>query len=171
MLTLRLQEILIPSTSHLGNSNHNFFLLDGVPVLKQEEMASFDPLKIKKLEVVARTFYTGPVAHYGIVSYSTYDGDLAGFQLPSNAIVTDYPGFLYERSFYSPVYQTEDEMNSRLPDFRNVLEWEPKLRTNEGKQLIDFYTSDLPGKYLILAEGISKEGTCGSATEMITVKK
>ena len=146
-------------------------LLDGVPVLKQEEMALFDPLKIKKLEVMARTFYTGPVAHYGIVSYSTYDGDLAGFQLPSNAIITDYPGFLYERSFYSPAYQAEQDLSSRLPDFRNVLEWEPKVRTNDGKQLIDFYTSDLPGKYLIVAEGISKNGTCGSGTGMITVKK
>jgi len=146
-------------------------LLDGVPVLKQEEMAVFDPLKIKKLEVVARKFYTGQVPHFGIISYSTYDGDLAGFQLPSTAIVTDHPGFLYERSFYSPAYQTEQEINNRLPDFRNVLEWEPRLKTKEGKQLIDFYTSDLPGKYLIVVEGISKEGLCGSSTEVITVKK
>ncbi|HEV8507747.1 MAG TPA: hypothetical protein VGQ53_20190 [Chitinophagaceae bacterium] len=146
-------------------------LLDGVPVLKQDEMALFDPLKIKKVEVVARTFYTGPVAHYGIVSYSTYDGDLAGFQLPSNAIVTDYPGFLYERSFYAPTYETEQEISSRMPDFRNVLEWDPKVRTKEGEQSINFYTSDLPGKYLIVVEGISKDGTCGSATQMISVKK
>ena len=146
-------------------------LLDGVPVMKPEEMALFDPLKIKKLEVMARTFYTGPVPHYGIVSYSTYDGDRAGLPLPSNAIVTDYPGFLYERSFYSPRYQTEQQINSRMPDFRNVLEWEPKLETKEGEQVLDFYTSDLPGKYLIVVQGISKDGTCGSATEMITVKK
>jgi len=146
-------------------------LLDGIPVLKQEEMAEFDPLKIKTLEVVARKFYTGQVAHFGIVSYSTYDGDLAGFQLPSTAIVTDHTGFLYERSFYSPVYETEKEISNRLPDFRNVLEWEPRLKTKDGKQVIDFYTSDLPGKYLIVVEGISKEGSCGSATEMITVKK
>jgi hypothetical protein len=146
-------------------------LLDGVPVLKPQEMALFDPLKIKKLEVVARTFYTGAGAHYGIVSYSTYDGDLAGFSLPSTAIVTEYPGFLYERSFYSPVYQTEAQINSRLPDFRTVLEWEPTLRTKEGEQSINFYTSDVPGKYLIVAEGISKDGLCGSATRIITVTK
>lgn len=146
-------------------------LLDGVPVLKQEEMALFDPLKIKKLEVEARTFYIGPTVYYGIVSYSTYDGDLAGFPLPANAVETDYPGFLYERSFYSPAYETEQEINSRLPDFRNVLEWEPKLKTKEGKRSVNFYTSDLPGKYLILVEGISKNGSCGSAMQMITVKK
>jgi hypothetical protein len=146
-------------------------LLDGVPVLKPGEMALFDPLKIKKLEVMARTFYTGPVAHYGIVSYSTYDGDLAGWQLPSNAIVTDYPGFLFERSFYSPVYQTDQDINSRMPDFRNVLEWKPRLRSKAGEESIKFYTSDLPGQYLIVVEGISKDGACGSATEIITVKK
>ena len=146
-------------------------LLDGVPVSKPGEMALFDPLKIKKIEVVARTFYTGPVAHYGVLSYSTYDGDLAGFQLPSTAIVTEYPGFLYTRAFYSPVYQTEEQINSRMPDFRNVLDWEPNLTTKEGQESTNFYTSDLPGKYLIVVEGISKEGSCGSAAEMITVRK
>jgi uncharacterized protein YfaS (alpha-2-macroglobulin family) len=86
--------------------------------------------------------------------------------------VTNYPGFLYERSFYSPVYQTEEQVQSRLPDFRNVLYWEPKLKTNEkGKQLINFYTSDLPGKYVIVAEGISKEGPCGTASGTIVVEK
>ena len=147
-------------------------LLDGVPVMKPQEMVSFDPLKIKKLEVIARTFYTGPVAYHGIVSYSSYEGDLAGSKLPPDAIVTNYPGYLYERSFYSPVYQTEEQVQSRLPDFRNVLYWEPKLKTNEkGKQLINFYTSDLPGKYVIVAEGISKEGSCGTASGTIIVKK
>jgi hypothetical protein len=58
-----------------------------------------------------------------------------------------------------------------MPDFRNVLEWDPKVRTKEGEQSINFYTSDLPGKYLIVVEGISKDGTCGSATQMISVKK
>jgi hypothetical protein len=58
-----------------------------------------------------------------------------------------------------------------MPDFRNVLEWEPKLTTKEGTQSIDFYTSDLPGKYLVVAEGISKEGSCGSGVEVISVRK
>ncbi|MFI5185246.1 MAG: hypothetical protein ACHQF0_00820 [Chitinophagales bacterium] len=147
-------------------------LLDGIPVFKAGEIMSLDPLKIKKMEIVGRSFYTGPVVHTGIVSYSTYDGTLAGLTLSSNAIVTDYPGFLYERSFYSPVYQTQQELQGRLPDFRNVLDWEPELKTGiDGKHLIGFYTSDLPGKYIIVAEGISREGFCGSASAVITVKK
>ena len=147
-------------------------LLDGLPVFKADEIISFDPLKLKKMEIVTHTFYTGPVAHAGIVSYSTYDGTPGGFTLPSNAIVSDYPGFLYERSFYSPAYETQQELQSRIPDFRNVLDWEPEVKTNgEGKHLISFYTSDLPGKYLIVAEGISKNGLCGSASAVITVKK
>jgi hypothetical protein len=53
-----------------------------------------------------------------------------------------------------------------------VLDWESRLKTNEkGKQSINFYTSDLPGKYVIVAEGISKEGLCGAASGIIMVKK
>jgi hypothetical protein len=147
-------------------------LLDGIPIFKADEIISFDPLKIKKMEIVTHTFYTASGVHSGIVSYVTYDENSAGIKLPSNAIATDYPGFLYDRSFYSPVYRTQQELENRLPDFRNVLHWEPGIKTDDvGKHSISFYTSDLPGRYIIVAEGISKEGLSGTVSAFITVKK
>ena len=146
-------------------------LLDGLPVSKPDDMVSFDPLKINKLEVVAHTYYTGPVANYGIISFTTYEGISSDLKLPPDAIVTDYPGYLFERTYYSPAYQTEQKKQNRLPDFRNVLDWESSVRTGiDGAQSVNFYTSDLPGNYLIVVEGISKDGLCGSATATITVK-
>ena len=147
-------------------------LLDGVPVSNADQMIEFDPLKIQKLQVVARTFYTGPVAHAGIVAYSTYHGDLAGFKLPANALVTNYPGLAYERAFYSPSYVSAAARTSHQPDFRNVLQWEPQIKTDQnGKAVSTFYTSDIPGKYLILVEGISPSGLAGSAWQVLNVHR
>ena len=147
-------------------------LLDGVPVFKADGMISYDPLKVSKMEIVTHTFYTGPVAHRGIVSYTTYDGSLDGFKLSYDAVVADFNGFLYRRTFYQPKYETEQQLKNRLPDFRNVLDWEPQLRTDgEGKHSLSFYTSDLPGNFVIVVEGITKEGLCGTVSKFITVKK
>jgi uncharacterized protein YfaS (alpha-2-macroglobulin family) len=63
-------------------------------------------------------------------------------------------------------------MQSRLPDFRNVLYWSPEVITNEnGKQTVEFYTSDLPGKYVVVVQGITANGIAESATTAIEVKK
>jgi hypothetical protein len=146
-------------------------LLDGVPVFNADPIVSMDPLKIKSLEVVTRSFYTGPASHAGIVSFTTYDGTLGGFSLPASAIVKEYPGLLYERSFYSPAYETAGDAASRIPDFRNVLYWNPSLNTGTPQAWADFFTSDIPGNYLISVEGIAKDGSCGTGSTWITVHK
>ena len=65
-------------------------LLDGLPVFDLNKLMALDPLRIKKLEVVPRKYYYGSIVCYGIVSFSTYDGKMAGYQLPVNALVIEY---------------------------------------------------------------------------------
>ncbi|MEJ7664689.1 MAG: hypothetical protein WKG07_36830 [Hymenobacter sp.] len=42
---------------------------------------AFDPLKIQQLDVLTTQYFLGPIAHKGIISYTTYKGDLGGFHL------------------------------------------------------------------------------------------
>jgi len=76
-----------------------------------------------------------------------------------------------QRIFYSPDYASEAAISSRLPDFRNVLYWSPAINTNEkGQGSISFYTGDIPGKYLVEIQGISKDGYAGSSSFTFSVK-
>ena len=54
-------------------------LLDGIPVFDVDKIIAYDPLKVRKLEVVAARYYRGPINAYRIVSLTTYSGDLPGF--------------------------------------------------------------------------------------------
>lgn len=144
-------------------------LLDGVPVFNTDKIISFDPLKVKKLEVVTRKQYHNASVYSGIVSYTTYKGDLGGFQLEPDAIVIPYEGLQFEREFYSPSYTTEEQQSSRIPDYRNVLYWKPDIQMKDKADL-SFYTSDIPGKYVIIVEGIDSAGSAGSAVSFIEVK-
>ncbi len=118
-------------------------LLDGVPVFNTDKIMGYDPLKIKQLDVVSSRFISGNMVYQGIVSYHTYRGDMHGFRLDPQALMQEYEGLQLQREFYCPTYAAQEERNSRLPDFRNLLYWAPDIHTAaDGKSKVAFYTSD-----------------------------
>ncbi len=151
--------------------NNPLVLLDGTPVFDINKIVSYDPLKVKKVEVVAERYHFGSLTSDGIVSYTTYKGNLEGFTLDPNDLVLDYEGLQKQRIFYSPQYDSDDARQNRLPDFRRVLFWKPDVSTDgNGKGALSFYTGDVPGQYLIIAEGLSASGAAGSNSIIFSVK-
>ncbi len=152
--------------------NDPLVLIDGVPVFDIDKfMTNVDPLKINKLEVVERKYFFGYQSFDGILNFTTYKGDLAGYELDPHAIATDYEGLQLQRKFYSPRYETEELSGSHLPDFRNLLFWAPEIKTNiYGKQEEGFYTSDLPGRFAIMVQGLDASGMTGSQVLLFDVK-
>lgn len=138
-------------------------LVDGVPIPDFNDIIRFDPLKLYKIEIVAKRYLLGDSVYSGIINYSTYNGDLSGFPLARNAYILDYEGLQLHREFYSPLYETRDQQTSRIPDMRNILYWSPDITMNPvGKSEISFYTSDLPGRYTVAVQGITTAGQAGS---------
>ena len=165
---------------HLAAANENtrrlfdqepLVLLDGVPVFDIDKFMNFDPLKIKKLEVVTRRYFLGGSFFEGIANWTTYNGDLANFELDPHATIIDYEALQLKREFYSPVYETEEQRSSHFPDFRNVLFWSPNITTIQGKQQLSFYSSDLPGKYIIVLQGLTNDGKSGYSVTTFDVRK
>ncbi len=147
-------------------------LLDGVPVAKTNAIVAFNPLLVRQLDVVTRKYFLGNQTYDGIVSYTTYKGDMGGLELNPASIQVEYEGLQLEREFYSPVYETPQQIESRLPDFRNVLYWSPKINVNGNeKQMVGFYTSELEGNFAVTVQGNADNGLAGSKTIFITVKK
>lgn len=145
-------------------------LLDGVPIFDVGRIISFDPLKIKKIDVVTQRYYHGKMVNHGIVSYKTYQGDLAGFQLDPAALVVEYEGLQLKRQFYSPIYDNPNNRN-RLPDFRNVLYWSPDVATDSnGKAQLTFYSSEIPGTYAVVLCGITRDGYAGSSVSTFSIR-
>jgi hypothetical protein len=147
-------------------------MIDGVPLFGSDKILRYDPLKIQKIDVVNTRYFYGPSLFPGIVNFTSYEGNLPDFELNPFALVVDYNGIEYQRQFYQPQYETADQVNSRVPDFRNVLTWEPNLTTNEeGKAKLKFYTSDQPGTYRVDVQGIAEDGSVGSGTAWFVVEK
>jgi hypothetical protein len=161
------------------NSAENLFfqtdplvLVDAVPIFNFNTFLQFDPLKMKTVDVVTRRYILGNSIFEGILNWKTYTPALTNYEFPSNVSVLDYEGLQIEREFYAPAYNTAEALSSHLPDFRNVLQWKPSIQLNgNNKTTIEFYTSDLPGKYAVVVQGLSQNGLCGSKIITFEVKK
>lgn len=146
-------------------------LLDGIPVFDIEKLVALNPLKIKRIDVVAAKFFTGSIENNGVVSFITYDGDLGGYSLDSGALSIKFDGVQLQRKFYSPEYIDEQAKKSRTPDLRNVLLWQPNITLNKNlKTSYSFYTSDFKGTYAVVLQGVSQAGTPLSSKLLFTVK-
>jgi hypothetical protein len=164
--------IVIDEVHETAMRSDPMILLDGVPLFDADDIMNFDPRKIRKLEVVTRPYYLGPVTMQGIVSYSTYAGDLAGFQLDPSTLKIDYEGLQLAREFYSPQYENQKQRLDRTPDHRTLLYWSPQVITDDqGATQIEFFTSDLEGNYVIDIQGITNNGIPGSSSTTFYVKR
>ena len=165
---------LLPVFDQLQNqyfTGEPLLLIDGVPALNTDMLMAYDPLKIRKLEVVSRRYFLGNMFFEGIVHFVTYKGKLEGYELDPRATVIDYDGLQAQRNFYSPVYETAQQRESRLPDFRNLLYWDPAVKTTaSGRQELSFYSSDIPGDYIVVVQGLTANGQTGTASMLLHVK-
>lgn len=70
-----------------------------------------------------------------------------------DSVVYKLRGRYYTKEFYVADYS---KYNPPLPETLSTLYWNPLVQTNEkGEAVIDFYTNDLKGRLILVAEGIT----------------
>jgi len=144
-------------------------LLDNIPVMDHELMASYNPLLVRKVEVYLGRYLFGGQLFEGMISFSTYNYDYPSITFGEETQLFDFEGTQGYRYFYSPVY--EEGNSTRMPDFRHTLLWEPSIESKGQKELvIPFYTSDMPGSYRVTVEGIGVDGSVVSTSCVFEVK-
>ena len=89
-------------------------------------------------------------------------GILDAWNTPKGINKFKIPVFATSKVHYSPNYETLKPEDSRKPDLRSVLHWQPLLATDSlGTATTSFYNADNVGGMVIVVEGISKDGKVG----------
>lgn len=147
-------------------------LLDGVPIFDADEIIALDPLKIEKIETVRTRFAKGILDCQGIVSYTSYTGDMAGHSLQKYASVTQYDGLQAKKVYHFPTYMNAYERKNPTPDFRNTLFWKTNISDAElSLGTIPFYCGDDADDYEVRINGISASGEAYSSEATFRVKR
>jgi len=134
-------------------------LLDGVPVYNHEDILQYNPLYIKTINIYDGRYTFSGENFEGIVSFLTREGDLPFFQLSAGAQLFNYDCPQLPASFKTSDYSVAQIKNSRKPDFRHTLYWNPFVEFNKDSPVnLSFYTSDLCGEFKVTVEGITTDG-------------
>lgn len=148
-----------------------FLIVDGIPAVDHEAVLAIPNTQVEKISLVNSRYYIADMCLEGIIDISTIQGNLKATGMSIPGLRQEFAAPLAGSDFQSPEYLTDDQKNSRIPDCRNTLYWNPGIRTDKnGEAIAEFYTSDEPGEYLIVAEGITDEGLHESASLLITVE-
>lgn len=151
--------------------NNPLVLLDGIPVFDLNKLMQYDPLKVRKLDVVHRRYSIGNYSFDGILNFVTYEGNINQYPLDRNAVVVDYEGLQLKREFYSPDYDTLQENPTTIPDFRTQLKWVNDIRLSPQQTLnLPLFSSDMKGRFLLVLQGLTDKGECLEAQTVFEVK-
>jgi hypothetical protein len=162
---------LIYSLEEASSSTNPFVLVDGVPVNDHNAVLKINPEEIEQIKVLNTKFFIQDIVLEGIVDFTTIQGNLNTPVLGIPVFRQEFEALQPASLFYSPEYSSASQKESRIPDFRNTLYWNPNVRTDKsGTAKVDFFTSDEAGNYDILIEGFTSEGFKGSARSVISVR-
>lgn len=145
--------------------------VDGVPVDDAGQIASLDPEFVEQIDVVRERYLVGDYLFHGIVNIITKAGDFSAVTLPEYAARTFYRVIDPVERFISPDYSAAGREQTRIPDFRNTLWWAPSVASgNDERTTFEFWTSDIPGEYVIRVNGTTKNGAPVATEKIIRVE-
>jgi hypothetical protein len=151
--------------------NPALVLVDGVPVRNIGKLLDIPSKFMEKIDMINVRYFYADFVFDGIISFVTKKGNLSDLGYDDSVFRQVFEGCSEAQEFYSPSYDTDSLRKSHLPDFRNTLFWDPDINTgNGGKTNIEFYTSDEPGEYMIIVEGITSNGKPVSGRSSFLVK-
>lgn len=148
-------------------------LLDGIPVKNIDYIMNLKPADIEQIDVISserllRKF--GIQGQYGVFAIYSKTGELYDKNVLGNKKLKIQG--LTEMDDYKPkVYVKDANHKDRIPDFRPVLYWNPHLKTNSnGKAIVEFYTSDETGKFIIEIDVMTQTGKTAGTTKSLIVE-
>ena len=159
------------NAKHVDILGYNpLLLINGVPVLNSEIFLQTNVADIERIEIIYSIYYFGRIRFDGILNLITKKGT-CNIDLGSEATRMTYHFMEPEKKFNVPDYSNPAQYNSRTPDFRTTLYWNPQVIPDKnGRARLEFYTSDDTGDYIIDVEGYTDTGARLKETCNITVK-
>jgi hypothetical protein len=147
----------------INNKRPRFYVDD---IYLEDEIVKYLPIK----DIVKVEIYYNPVNLISIITRTGFGSFHHEFVRNINGRITPrIRGFSQARQFYSPAYPLAEQEIAEKPDQRPTLYWEPYLILENDSAVLEFYASDMPGNYRVIAEGISRTGKIIYGTTLLNV--
>ncbi|WP_143099966.1 hypothetical protein [Robiginitalea myxolifaciens] len=152
------------------NTDPALVLIDGVYIPDVDLIRNFDARLIKRIKVLRDPLVLGGLPYQGVVYFETFEGDFAeNYQAP-NALNTTLDLPQPQKLYFRQQHGVEGSEYESVPDFRNILLWEPELTIDGPELFLKGFTSDLTGTFEVVLEGFTTYGKPISVRTRFMVK-
>lgn len=141
--------------SQYSSDGETFSLVDGVLINEARRILNIKPEELNRVDVINLNYYYHGYNLGRIIDICTRKGDLSALDFNPDIFRQHYHFSQVSATFINPNYSADSIKNSTIPDFRNVLYWNPVLSDETG---LSFYTSDESATYCIVVKGINQHG-------------
>jgi len=132
------------------------FFINGIPIWSHKKILEMNPRQIENIKVVASRYYIKGLVMDGIIDIKINDDYFKEMSFPLSYTRQPYLFYAKTDTFTPIIHNTNDTITNRMPDYRNLLHWEPVINTDaNGIAKISFYTGDKSIDYHIVIQGIS----------------
>lgn len=134
--------------------------LDGMNMGSDYNLDNINVFNVESVEILKPGFNSsvyGTLGINGVIIITSKRGGSAGYTRFAPGIITYAPGgYPTIKEFYSPKYDGPTDL---LNDFRTTVYWSPQVITDDqGKGSFNYFTTDQPGTYRMVLEGIDLQG-------------
>ncbi|MBT8222920.1 MAG: hypothetical protein KJN96_07095, partial [Eudoraea sp.] len=120
------------------NNDPALVLIDGVMIRDHASIRDFDARRIEKIEMIRDQFQLADQAYQGMMVVSTYEGDYADSFRRKNSSIAELHMAQPEKNYFIQEYSEGGK--ARVPDYRNILLWQPHLALDSEAIDLEFYT-------------------------------
>ncbi|MBO0343573.1 MAG: Ig-like domain-containing protein [Allomuricauda sp.] len=133
-------------------------LFDGVYIPNHEKIKDFDAKQIESISLVRDQFRLAGKDYQGMMVVKTIEGDYFENYAPENGINVPIEKAVSKKNYFKQRYVEGNSKQSRIPDYRRILFWEPHVEVGNTDLQFEFYTSDLTGEFEVVLDGFTTYG-------------
>lgn len=145
-------------------------VVDGLIVQDHEDFVYYDAGKVKSIGIERGEYFLGPEVFNGLIVVETIIGNFFTSINRPYIKTEDLHNLQLKKQYFQPQYNSQKDRESRVPDYRLQLLWQPVVEVEGSSSKIEFYTSDVPGNYEINLQGFTDEGEPVSLKKIISVE-
>ena len=146
---------------HISDNNKEYelshpalVLIDGFYIQDVNELFKYNVDNIQSIGVIRGGYYYGTKIFNGVIYLKTKNNDYENTNKDIYLIEPELLRPWQEKKYFSVDY-SKDNL-ARIPDYRYQLLWNPELKPEDTE--VTFYTSDIPGAFEIILEGVDSKG-------------